>query len=130
MCGIAGIFTTNKTDLSKKINKGLKIIDHRGPDKTQFSITNQFAGGTCRLAIEALNEGTQPFEDDTFIAGFNGEIFNYKDLINKFNLSREKCNSEIKTLVALFVKLDIEFVNYLNGQFAIFIYNKKKKNYS
>ena len=125
MCGISGILTKDKTDLKKKIINGLNIINHRGPDNTKYIVANKFAGGTCRLSIEALKEGDQPIENDNYIAGFNGEIFNYKYLIDKFNLSKKICNSEIKTVLELYSKLGKDFVNYLNGQFAIFIFDKR-----
>lgn len=125
MCGISGIFSKDKKDLSRKIIDGLKIINHRGPDETKYAVTNQFAAGTCRLSIEALKDGAQPVENSNFIAGFNGEIFNYKQLIDKFNLSKERCNSEIKTIIELYSKLGKDFVKNLNGQFAIYIYDKR-----
>jgi asparagine synthase (glutamine-hydrolysing) len=126
MCGIAGI-VGEESSLKSKCKKMLDMIQHRGPDDLKIINNKSFAGGTARLSIEALSNGLQPIEDNNYIIGFNGEIFNYKKIICKFNLNKKICNSEISVLLELFKIKKEKFVNYLNGQFAIFIFDKKKK---
>ena len=126
MCGIAGIVGEDSS-LKSKCKKMLDMIQHRGPDDLKIINNKSFAGGTARLSIEALSNGLQPIEDNNYIIGFNGEIFNYKKIISKFNLNKKICNSEISVLLELFKIKKEKFVNYLNGQFAIFIFDKKKK---
>ena len=79
------------------------------------------------MAIEAINYGNQPFfsKDKKFILIFNGEIFNYKNLIKKFFKER-KIISEGDLLLNLFLKFDESFVDKIKGQFAISIYDTKK----
>jgi asparagine synthase (glutamine-hydrolysing) len=58
------------------------VLEHRGPD--DFAIERDRHAGLVarRLAIVDVAGGRQPYrnEDDSVIAVFNGEIFNYPDL--------------------------------------------------
>ena len=89
MCGIAGIYsldrdTSNLAGISKKM---LDKIQYRGPDDQKIVSADNFAAGVARLSIESLKYGEQPVEDSKFILGFNGEIFNYKELIDKYHFN-------------------------------------------
>jgi len=57
---------------------------------------------------------------------FNGEIYNYAELNEKFNLS-VKTNSDTETLLHLYHKMGPSFLEYLDGMFALAIYDIKKK---
>ena len=87
MCGISGIinFNLKKDQLETRIKFGLKSIYYRGPDKLNYYINNGVSFGTVRLAIENISNGEQPKIDkkNNLVAGFNGEIFNYRSLIKK-----------------------------------------------
>ena len=127
MCGIAGIIHnfSNSEEAKNKISKMINIIDHRGPDETSAVIGKNFCVATARLAIEKVKEGYQPVlsESKKYILSFNGEIFNYKEIISKYSFSRNKINSEAKLLVKLFETKGVDFVNEIKGQFAISIYD-------
>ena len=127
MCGIAGIIHnfSNSEEAKNKISKMINIIDHRGPDETFAVIGKNFCAATARLAIERVKEGYQPVfsESKKYILSFNGEIFNYKEIISKYSFSRNKINSEAKLLIKLFEIKGVDFVNEIKGQFAISIYD-------
>lgn len=128
MCSIFGIYSSNKKNkiLENLTNSALKLTSYRGPDSSSSLTKNNFSCGVNRLSIEALKFGGQPIEDERFVAGFNGEIFNYKTLISMYNL--KNVNSEIKLILSLWRIMDIKFVEKLRGQFAIFIYDKIEEN--
>ena len=129
MCGIVGILNKNKkiTLSTKSICKNmLQMISYRGPDENKVLNHNDFSCGVTRLAIESVINGEQPLENDKYIAGFNGEIFNYKDLIKSYGFTKE-INSEIKLILKLYDLKKSNFVHELKGQFAIFIYDKKSE---
>lgn len=75
--------------------------------------------------------GQQPFsnEDGTVIAICNGEIFNYESL--KSSLQSEghvlhtKCDMEI--IPHLYEKYGMKFMQYINGQFAIALYDSVRE---
>ena len=130
MCGIAGILDFKKKISFKcnKINRALKLINYRGPDDLHYTNNDElFCGGAVRLSIEALNDGKQPIKDDRYVIAFNGEIFNYKELALKYNISRKRFNSEIQFLLEAWKIKGNALFRDLEGQFAIFIYDSYKK---
>ena len=124
MCGIIGA-----NFLSKGFNEGLKKLYNRGPDN-QASITldNVQLGHTRLSIIDLDDEANQPMEFGDLVIVFNGEIYNYKELIVSENLN---CNSKSDTevIVRLYEKLGEKFLNKLNGMFSFVIYNKKTKSF-
>ena len=129
MCGIVGFISLEKKTFEFNhhlIKKMLDVTSHRGPDEVKKIIGEQYAFGTNRLSIQSLKEGQQPIEDESYIAGFNGEIFNYLELKKKY-FNESNLKSEIALILALYKKLDANFIKTLKGQFAIYIYDKKNK---
>ena len=126
MCGIAGYINfKNKSDrdTSKLIKKMLYALKHRGPDATKFFHKDFYAFGTNRLAIQEIKNGEQPIENERFIVGFNGEIFNYFEL--KESLRLINVNSEVKLINEIYKRYGTRFVEKIKGQFVIYIFDKK-----
>ncbi len=121
MCGILGCnFQTNS------FIKALNLLAHRGPDFQDTKEMKSVLLGHDRLAIIDLdNEANQPMEFDKIILVFNGEIYNYKELIKTENL-KVKTKSDSEVIIRLYQKYGFEFLNKLNGMFAFCIYDKKK----
>lgn len=131
MCGIVGFKSKSlKESYAKdKIFKMLHILQHRGPDSFKVISSKNFFSATARLAIEKIKFGNQPIVDDNkkFIISFNGEIFNYKILISKYFHNDQNINSEVKLLLQIFIKKGVSFVDEIQGQFAISIYDIDKE---
>ena len=130
MCGIAGYINfkdSSQKEFERIILRMLNISNHRGPDERKYIIGKNYTLGSNRLSIQTIDNGQQPIENKNNIAGFNGEIFNFFELKEKYNL---KSKSEIETILFLYDKFDVKFVEKLKGQFAIYIYDKIKKTYS
>lgn len=118
VCAIFGII--GKYDSSEAI-KNFSKLSHRGVDDSNFITTDNIFFGTHRLAIETMgSELNQPFIYGKYIAVFNGEIYNYKNLSSEFNL---KAQSEIEVIVKCYEKFGNSFVEKLEGMFAIAIYD-------
>ena len=81
-----------------------------------------------RLSIIGLEEGHQPKFDKNknIILIFNGEIFNYRILANKY-FPNEIIKSDTDIILKLYIKLGLRFVSELNGMFSIAIFDKNKK---
>ena len=124
MCGIIGA-----NFLSNKFDKSLELLNHRGPDfHKSIKIENKQFGHT-RLAIIDLNEeANQPMIFDDILLVFNGEIYNYKELIHLEQLEC-KTKSDSEVLIRLYQKYGFNFLNKLNGMFAFCIYDIKKELY-
>ena len=136
MCGIYGYFT-NKSDYFNKINNNLNNIknalNHRGPDQSNVIILKEknILIGNNRLAIVDKNSNPQPYRYQNLICVFNGEIYNYKDLINSENINSNefKSNSDGEIILFLYKKYGKKFVEKLNGMFAIAIIDLNKEKF-
>lgn len=124
MCGIVGCnFNTNK------FIKAVELINHRGPDNLSYINFENFSFGHTRLAIIDLNEeANQPMSFDDLIITFNGEIYNYQELIKEENLN---CitKSDTEVIIRLYQKYERAFLNKLEGMFSFCIFDKKKKSF-
>lgn len=122
MCGIVG---SNRNDFNHKLV--LYSIKHRGYDNQEFRLINNNFFGHCRLSIIDLNaEANQPMLFDDIHLVFNGEIYNYKALIKKYDLPC-KTASDSEVLIRMYQKFGTEFLNELEGMFAFCIYDQKKE---
>jgi asparagine synthase (glutamine-hydrolysing) len=126
MCGITGGIgpSAPHQDL---LNAQLKSIEHRGPDDRGFYTNYGIGIGMCRLAIVEIASGKQPASD---INGkihivWNGEIYNYRELRAELEGQgvRFRDSSESEVLINLYIQFGLEFINKLNGMFAIAIHD-------
>lgn len=133
MCGIAGILNTGRGDkpVHHELEKMISRLQHRGPDGYGFYLRDQIGLAHSRLSIIDLEGGDQPIrnEDGKIRVVFNGEIYNYIEL--KADLQNRGHNfytrSDTEVIVHLYEEHGEEFVNYLNGQFAIALWDDNKK---
>ncbi len=129
MCGIAGFINKSLSikDSKNKISNMIGSISHRGPDSIGAVVSKNYSCATARLSIEKIEEGYQPIitSNRKFILSLNGEIFNYKKIIKKYNF-KNNINSEVKLLAELFELKGKNFINEIDGQFAISIFDIKK----
>lgn len=124
MCGILG---TNF--LSNRFDKSLEFLNNRGPDFQKFiNIDNKQFGHTRLAIIDLDEEANQPMIFDDILLVFNGEIYNYKELIHVEHLEY-KTKSDSEVLIRLYQKYGFDFLNKLNGMFAFCIYDMKKELY-
>lgn len=124
MCGILG---TNF--LSNDFNQALEIQNNRGPDYQNSIKIQDKQFGHNRLSIIDLNEeANQPMVFDDLLIVFNGEIYNYKQLIIDEQLEC-KTASDTEVLIRLYQKYDCDFLNKINGMFSFCIYDMKKDKY-
>lgn len=136
MCGIWGLISEKNIDEIEKF-KAFNEIARRGPDRSIFLNFNGAVNtsiGFHRLAImENGQNGDQPFkinyDDYTCYITINGEIYNYKELIEKFELPQTQCDCEVVKF--LYEKEGIKTVlKEIRGEFAIAIvkvYNESCK---
>jgi len=130
MCGIAGVISID--DSRRPMLEGmLNQLSHRGPDDRGVLLGDNFALGMTRLAVVNIGNGKQPVDnsDNNLIVVFNGEIYNYRQLIIEYkHLFDEHCDihgiSEALLITKLFEEFDISFVELLRGMFAIAIWDK------
>ena len=118
MCAIFGILGENE----QIVNKALEFMSHRGRDFRKIVKNKEAIFGFNRLAIENINKNVQPLKKNDKLFVFNGEIYNYKELIKKYDLN---AFTEIEVIASLWEKFGVDFVKKLDGMFAIAIFDKK-----
>lgn len=129
MCGICGYIGIDEDGLLESMTDALL---HRGPDNAGYYREGGVGLGHRRLSIIDIAGGDQPIfnEDDSLLIIFNGEIFNYQllrqRLIDKGH--RFRTNSDTEVILHLYEDKGPECLHDLNGQFAIAIYDRKKKS--
>ncbi|HRJ98457.1 MAG TPA: asparagine synthase (glutamine-hydrolyzing) [Ignavibacteria bacterium] len=138
MCGINGILYLNNFNSSENesfhrsnIIKMNDAISHRGPDGDGVYINYPVSFGHRRLSIIDLSDnGSQPMfnEDSSVVLTYNGEIYNYRelipDLLNKGHKFRSESDSEV--ILHSYEEYGIDCVNNFNGMWAFAIYDFKK----
>lgn len=131
MCGICGIYNLEgDRPIDREIlGRMLQKIRHRGPDGSQMLVLKQAALGFNRLSFLDLDGGMQPLqnEDRTVSMICNGEIFNYQELKEELLLKGHifRTGTDVEVILHLYEEHGADFVNRLNGQFAIALYDEK-----
>ncbi|RXJ93704.1 asparagine synthase (glutamine-hydrolyzing) [Malaciobacter molluscorum] len=124
MCGILGAnFEV------KNFKDAIKYIENRGPDFQAIKTINKNSFAHTRLSIIDLdNEANQPMIFDEILIVFNGEIYNYQELVKQHDLYC-KTKSDTEVLIRLYLKYGKDFLHYLNGMFSFCIYDMKKDSF-
>ncbi len=131
MCGISGYFCFDNFFSEDDLRKMTAVLTHRGPDDEGFFIENNCGLGFKRLSILDVSEkANQPMfsSDKRFVISYNGETYNYKELVSLLdtNVARQlKTTSDTEIILELFAQVGKKFVSYLNGMFAIAIYDRQ-----
>ncbi len=134
MCGIAGMYNfpvAKETPVELSIKKMLSVIRHRGPDETGLYLGKNMGLGSVRLSIVDIATGQQPLSDvsGNYWIVYNGEIFNYPELRKEILKKgiQLTTNSDTEVLVQMYALYGADCLQYLNGQFAFCIWDKKKQ---
>lgn len=137
MCGIAGIVQSSnraKKPISESVLKEMaNTLRHRGPDDEGIYCKKNIGLAHRRLSIIDITNGHQPMHSsmsDISIV-FNGEIFNYielrEELIKKGHTFLTHSDTEV--IIHLYQEYDLDFIQKLNGQFAIGLWDEKNEKF-
>ncbi|MFD2046370.1 asparagine synthase (glutamine-hydrolyzing) [Ornithinibacillus salinisoli] len=132
MCGIVG-FANNEIDLNREkvIQDMMNTISHRGPDSDGYSSDEKVTLGFRRLQIiDLTTDASQPMfnEDGNIALIFNGEIYNYqelmRDLIDKGHIFKSQSDTEV--IIHGYEEYGMDILQKLRGMFAFSIWDKKE----
>jgi asparagine synthase (glutamine-hydrolysing) len=133
MCGIVGLFNF---DPARPADEALlhamnAAITHRGPDEDGFYVAGPLGMANRRLSIIGLADGRQPIgnEDGTVWTVFNGEIYNYPELRQELERRGHaiRTHTDTEVLVHLYEDHGPDFVQHLNGMFAIALWDTRRR---
>ncbi len=130
MCGIIAILSKefkscNDKSYKTKISSMVHELRKRGPDnQSHYSNQNIYFGHTRLKVLDPSDQANQPFIKDDSVLIFNGEIYNYKELREKYlNNVVFITNSDTEVLFHLLLKFGETAVEMLEGQFSFIFYN-------
>lgn len=133
MCGILGFASRQAVKNKNEILKGGQLLNHRGPDDSGEWVSSDGNIGLShkRLSIVDLSsKGRQPMSDskNRYKIVFNGEIYNYKELFDKFSNKGFEFHSKTDTeiILAAYSEWGENCTSHLNGMFAFAIFDSKK----
>lgn len=133
MCGIAGIVNISDEHPVERrsLEKMIAMLRHRGPDGIGFYLKPDIGLSHTRLSIIDIGGGAQPIsnEDGTLWVVFNGEIFNYLELRRDLEKRghRFSTHSDTEVIIHLFEEKGEKCLDNLNGQFAIALWDEKRR---
>jgi asparagine synthase (glutamine-hydrolysing) len=133
MCGIVGIMDTRGTreipgPLLSRMNESQH---HRGPDAGGLHCETGLGLGHRRLSIIDLSTGQQPLynEDRSVVVVFNGEIYNYRELIPELarlgHVFRTKSDTEV--IVHAWEEWGEACVTRFRGMFAFALWDHTRE---
>lgn len=133
MCGFVGIHAPQDP---QPVEHGLlrrmtDTLRHRGPDDESLHTEPGLGFGFRRLSIIDLEGGQQPIfnEDRSIVLVCNGEIYNYRALREELRRKGHRFRAEVdvEVLVHLYEEHGPSFLELLNGQFALALYDSRRR---
>ncbi len=113
------------------IHRMTDILTHRGPDGEGHHTEPIVQLGMRRLSIMDIHGGAQPMKNeggDIWVV-FDGEIYNFKqlreELLRDGHRLEARCDTEV--IAHLYEAYGLDFVLRLKGQFAIALWDARKK---
>lgn len=127
MCGIAGFYSNNNHFSETELHQMTNAVQHRGPDAAGFYLNEAKTCGLGhrRLSIIDLSAAAnQPMfsQSGRYVMVFNGEVYNFQEIQAQLNI-QPRTHSDTEIILEAFEKKGADFVQLLNGMFAIAIYD-------
>jgi len=133
MCGISGIVDIRGVrPIDRTLLEAMNAsLSHRGPDGDGFHYEPGVGLGHRRLSIIDLGGGKQPLynEDESVVVTFNGEIYNFQDLVRELkgrgHTFRTHCDTEV--IVHAWEEWGAACLDRFNGMFAFALWDRNKQ---
>lgn len=129
MCGICGFAAAPDP---QTLTKMAATLTHRGPDEVGMWESGDVSLAMRRLSIIDLSSGHQPVfnEDESLALVFNGEIYNHVELRAHLETRGHRFrshHSDSEVLVHLYEEYGRDFLDHLNGMFAIALWDGPRR---
>ena len=133
MCGITGIFDTRgRRDIDRAVLTRMNESQHhRGPDEGGLHLEPGVGLAHRRLSIIDLSTGQQPLynEDQSVCVVFNGEIYNYQELIPELLALGHvfHTRSDTEVIVHAWEAWGEDCVRRFRGMFAFALWDRNRE---
>lgn len=133
MCGITGIFDTRgRREIDRAaLARMNEAQHHRGPDEGGMHVEPGVGLGHRRLSIIDLSTGQQPLynEDQSVCVVFNGEIYNYQELIPELQALGHvfHTRSDTEVIVHAWEAWGEDCVKRFRGMFAFALWDRNRE---
>ena len=133
MCGITGIFDTRgRREIDRAVLTRMNDSQHhRGPDEQGMHVESGLGLGHKRLSIIDLSTGQQPLynEDGSVTVVYNGEIYNYQELIPELTQlgHRFHTRSDTEVIVHAWEQWGEHCVERFRGMFAFALWDRNRE---
>lgn len=128
MCGIAGFVQQDGALGIAHLQRMTQTLARRGPDDEGYHCDARVGLGMRRLSIIDLAGGRQPLRSHSgrYLAVFNGEIYNYKELRQELADKGVdfQTHGDGEVLVNLYEEEGVEAFNRLRGMFGVAIWDR------
>ena len=135
MCGISGILNFEQSQPVDQavIRRMTKVMTHRGPDDDGYHFDGPLGFGFRRLSIVDLPGGHQPMSNETgdvWIV-FNGEIYNYQQLIPELQALGHvfHTKSDTEVIVHAWESWGADCVKRFRGMFAFALWDRNQQTF-
>ena len=135
MCGIAGLFDTRgKRDFDRELMRRMNDVQHhRGPDEGGYHFEPGVALAHRRLSIIDLATGQQPLfnEDGSVAVVFNGEIYNFQELVPELEALGHvfHTRSDTEVIVHAWEAWGEDCVQRFRGMFAFALHDRNRDTF-
>src|SRR5918994_1128217 len=129
MCGILTWLSRDRPIDRALLKSGLAALRHRGPDAsgmvlldfaTQQSGLVSVGLAHARLAIlDPLSRSDQPFRRGDHLLCYNGEIYNHRELADRFRLTPRSTTSDTEVLLSLLASVGLSGLAEARGMWAL-----------
>jgi asparagine synthase (glutamine-hydrolysing) len=131
MCGICGIASARDPVDERRLREMAQTLYHRGPDSEGIHLTERVGIAARRLAIIDVTGGDQPIanEDGSVVVVQNGEIYNYRELMDELERAghrfRTRCDTEV--LAHGYEQWGAKLWERLRGMFAVAVWDARHR---
>ena len=135
MCGITGIFDTREPrEISRAVLDRMNETQfHRGPDEGGLHLEPGVGLGHRRLSIIDLSTGQQPLfnEDHSVVVVFNGEIYNFQELVPELQALGHvfRTHSDTEVIVHAWEAWGEACVHRFRGMFAFALWDRNQQTF-
>jgi asparagine synthase (glutamine-hydrolysing) len=133
MCGIAGVFDRGGTPADGALLERMAAaLAHRGPDGDGFYIDGSVGLAHRALRIIDLSDAAfQPMtlpDSDSWLV-FNGEIYNYVELMAELQARGQqfRSHSDTEVVLAAYRAWGVECLSHFNGMFAFALWDRARR---